>query len=182
MGFADYLSRHPTSKAIPTSKDDENFVIKLMNSFKFLLKKADKISSNRILESSLEQNDVIHAQEQKQSKQYVFSHLLHTNQLQSSILISQNSKIVNVCTRNRPNRNTIEQTIIKRFHGSNKNNRSSNNISCKSPDITQRNKNNPGTPTVSISIGTQTEYSSNVGQGLKPLNPLKVKNPFDDES
>ena len=45
MGFADYFSRHPTSAAIPISKDDENFVINLIDSFKLMLTKADKISS-----------------------------------------------------------------------------------------------------------------------------------------
>ena len=39
MGFADYFSRHPTSAAIPISKDDENFVINLIDSFKFMLQK-----------------------------------------------------------------------------------------------------------------------------------------------
>ena len=43
MGLADYFSRHPTAKAIPPSKEDENFVINLFDSFKFLLNKANKI-------------------------------------------------------------------------------------------------------------------------------------------
>ena len=47
-GFADYFSRHPTSAAIPISKDDENFVINLSDTFKFMLKRADKNSTNRI--------------------------------------------------------------------------------------------------------------------------------------
>ena len=61
MGFADYFSRHPTSEAIPISKDDENIVINLFYSFKFLLKKADKISFYRRAENELEQNDVLNA-------------------------------------------------------------------------------------------------------------------------
>ena len=113
MGFADYFSRHPTSEAIPISKDDENFVINLIDSFKFLLKKADKFSSNRRAENELKQNYVIIATEQKQTKRHAFSHSLHTNQLHSLIQNSQNSNIVNVSKRNSPNRNTIEQSITK---------------------------------------------------------------------
>ena len=66
--FSDYFSRHPTSNEIPTSKDDENFLIYLIVSFKFLLKKADKISSSRNAESNLEQNDVINAKKTKTNK------------------------------------------------------------------------------------------------------------------
>ena len=120
MGFADYFSRHPTSEAIPISKDDENFVIKLFDSLKFPLEKADKISCNRRAENELEQNDVISATERKQIKQHAFSHSLHTNQLHSPIQISQNSNIVNTSTRNNRNRNTIEQTITKSFRSPNK--------------------------------------------------------------
>ena len=97
MGFADYFSRHPTSKAKQTSKDGENFVINLIDSFKFLLKIADKISSKRNAESSLEQNDVINAKEQKQKEATRFSHLLHTNQLNYPIQTSQNPNNINVC-------------------------------------------------------------------------------------
>ena len=43
---------------------------------------------------------------------------------------------------------------------------------------------NPQTPKLisnskAITIGTQTDCISNIGQGLKPLNPNIVKNPFD---
>ena len=47
MGFADYFSRLPTSKAIPPSKEDNSFVINICNSFMFLIKRADKISANK---------------------------------------------------------------------------------------------------------------------------------------
>ena len=83
MGFADYFIRHPTSEAIPILKDDQKFVINIIDSFKFLLKKADKISSNRSAENEIEQNDVINASERKETKQHVFSHSFHRNQLHS---------------------------------------------------------------------------------------------------
>ena len=51
MGFADYFSGHPTSAAKPISKEDENFFINIIDSFKFMLKKADKISFNRNAEN-----------------------------------------------------------------------------------------------------------------------------------
>ena len=120
IGFADYFSKHPTSEAIPISRDDENFVTNLIDSFKFLLKNADIIYSNRKVENNLEQNDVINAKELKQPKQHAFSHSLYTNQLHSLSEISQNSNIVNAYTRKNSNRNTIEHTIIKMFHSPNK--------------------------------------------------------------
>ena len=82
--------------------------------------KADKFSYNRKVENNLKQNDVINAKEGKQTKEHAFSHSLYTNQLQSPIDIFQISNIVNVCIRNNPNRNTIEQIITKRFRGANK--------------------------------------------------------------
>ena len=115
MGFAHYFSRHPTSAAIPISKEDENFVINLIDSFKFMLKKADKISSNRITASTPVQNDVIQTSERKQTEQHAFSHSGNTKQSDSI-----NPLIVNVCTRSKPNVNTFDQKITKRFRGPNK--------------------------------------------------------------
>ena len=80
MGFAHYFSRHPTSAAIPISKEDENFVINLINSFKFMLKKADGISTNRITASKPAQNDVIQTSERKETKQHAFSNSRNTKQ------------------------------------------------------------------------------------------------------
>ena len=163
MRFADYFSRHPTTKVIPPSKEDVSFVINLIDSFKFLLKKADKSSSNRMRENISEQNHVTNTKEPKQTKQHASGHSLPTNQLHSLIEITQKSdkykSIVNLCTRNYPNKNTIEQTITKRTQ---QKNMLSTNNSETSPDNTPH----------SITIGTQTENSSNIGQGLKPLNPL----------
>ena len=65
MVFADYFSRHPTSIAIPISKEDENFANNSIDSFKFMLKRADKISSNRIAANTPVQIDVIQTSERK---------------------------------------------------------------------------------------------------------------------
>ena len=114
MGFGDYFSRHPTSAAIPISKDDENFVINLIDSFKFMLKRADKFPSNWIAANIPAHDDVIKISERKRAKQNAFSQFRSTKQLRSII-----SLFVNVCTRNNPNINTFEQNIIKRFRGPN---------------------------------------------------------------
>ena len=115
MGFADYFSKFPISAAIPMSKEDENFVINLIGSFKFMPKRADKISSNRIATNIRAQNDVIKTSEQKQTKQHAFSHFRSTKQS-----FSINPLIVNVCTINKPNINTFEQQINKSFRGPNR--------------------------------------------------------------
>ena len=170
MGFADYFSRHPTSAAIPISKD-ENFVINLIDSFKFMLKRADKISSNRIAANIPAQNDVIQTRERKQTKQNAFSHFRSTKQS-----FSINPLFVNVCTRNKPNTNTFEQQITKRFRGPNKKNMSSIEHNNTPPDNPQTPNSIP--PPKAITIGTQTDCISNIGQGLKPLNPHKCEKPF----
>ena len=172
MGFADYFRRHPTSAAIPISKDDKNFVINLIDSFKFMLKRADKSSFNRIAANIPAQNGAKQTSERKQTKQNAFSHFRSTKQSFSIIPL-----FVNVCTRNKPNINTFEQ-ITKRFRGPNKKNMSS-------IDHTNTPSDNPQTPNSitppkAITIGTQTDRISNIGLGLKPLNPHIVKNPFED--
>ena len=115
MGFADYFSRHPTSAAIPISKNDENFVINLIDSFKFMLKRADKISSNWNAANIPAHDDVIKTSERKRTKQNAFSQFRSTKQSRSI-----NPLFVNLCTRNNPNINTFEQNIIKKFRGPNK--------------------------------------------------------------
>ena len=141
MGFADYFCRHPTSKAIPLSQDDKNFISNLIDSSIFLQRKADKVSSNRNAEIQLEDNDVIHASERKQIKVHAISHSFHTNQLHS-----QKSNIVNVCTRNKPQRNTFDQKIIKKFRGPNRKDILSNEYSNTPSDNPRNNNNNTSTP------------------------------------
>ena len=81
MGFADYFSRHPTSSALPVSNDDKNFVINLIDSFKFILKRADKNSSNRIEAIIPAQNDKYRqVNKNKQSKSLL------------AIFVAQNSR------------------------------------------------------------------------------------------
>ena len=107
MGFADYFSRHPTSAALPVSNDDKNFVINLIDSFKFMLKRADKNSSNRIAAIIPAQNDAIQTSERKQTNRITFSHFRSTKQ---SFCI--NPFFVNVCTRNKPNINKLQEDPV----------------------------------------------------------------------
>ena len=53
----------------------------------------------------------------------------------------------------------------------------SSNTPTNNPQI---DRNSTSIHPVSITFGTQTDDSSNIGQRLKPLNRLIVKNPFDD--
>ena len=115
MGFADYFSRHPTSAALPVSKNDKNFVINLINLLKVMLKRAEKISSSRISANIPAQNDAIQTSERRQTKQTAFSQFRSTKQS-----FSINPRFVNVCTRNKLNINTFEQQITKRPRGPNK--------------------------------------------------------------
>ena len=124
MGLADYFSRLPTSKAIPPSKEDNTFVRNIINSIKILIKRLDKFSANKITESHLECNDVINAKQRKQIEQHAFSHSLYTYQPHQFVLNIQNiisyKSIVNVCTRIKSHKNTIEQPITKKFRVPNK--------------------------------------------------------------
>ena len=97
MGFANYFSRKFTSAAITISKEDKNFVMNLIDSFKFMLKKADRTSSNMNTSNIPEQKDDIQTSERKQMKQHAFSHSLNTKRSHSN-----SPFIVNVCTRSKP--------------------------------------------------------------------------------
>ena len=85
-----------------------------------MLKRADKISSNRIAANISAQNDVIQTSERKQTEQHAFSHFCSRKQS-----FSINPFTVNVCTRNKPNINTFDQKITRRFRCPNKKNMSS---------------------------------------------------------
>ena len=119
MCFADYFSRHPTSASIPISGEEKKFK-NLIDSFKFMLKKADKIPPNRITASTPVQNDVIQTVQRKQTEQHAFRYSRNTKQSHSI-----NPLMVNVCTKSKPNVNTYDQKITKRFRGPNKKDMSS---------------------------------------------------------
>ena len=138
-----------------------------------MLKRADKNSSNRIAAIIPAQNDAIQTSEQKQTKQIAYSQFRSTKQS-----FSFNPLFVNVCKRNKLNINTFEQQITKRPRCPNKKNMSSKDQTDTPSDKPQTP--NSITPPKAITIGTQTDCISNIGHGLKPLNPHIVKNPFDE--
>ena len=115
-------------------------------------------------------DDVIKTSERKRTKQNAFSQFRSTEQSRSI-----NPLFVNVCIRNNPNINTFEQNIFKRFRRPNKRTMSSLNQTTSDNPQTSKPTSNPK----AITIGTQTDCVSNIGQGLKPLNPNIVKKPFD---
>ena len=47
MGFADYFSRYPISPAPQPLESDKNYVVNLINTFKYTLKNAQRISTNQ---------------------------------------------------------------------------------------------------------------------------------------
>ena len=88
--------------------------------------------------------------------------------------------MVNVCTRKKTNINTFEQKITRRFRGPRKKDMSSIDRTDTPPD--NRPLTNSTTPPTVITIGTQTDSNSNLGQGLKTLIPHLAKNAIDEIS
>ena len=82
MGFADYLSRHPSGSPTPINEDDEKFVINLIEEIKHAVLKQNinPIGSNKRTgkfnqsESSVqnERNDVTHTKENTHTKESAF--------------------------------------------------------------------------------------------------------------
>ena len=90
-----------------------------------------------------------------------------------ALLANSNTKL-NVCTRNRPFKNTFDQNIVKRFRAKNK----MNSIPLQS-NQTLINTHGESQPSHnSVTIGIQTENLSNMGKGTEPLNPNRVKTPI----
>ena len=106
-----------------------------------MLRKGNKISSNKNAESIPEPNDVKKTSEQKKIKQHAFSHLLHINQPHS-----QNLNIANVCTRNKPHKNPFNQKIIKRFRGRKRKDMKSNDRSNTPQDNLKTTTTKPSRP------------------------------------
>ena len=108
-----------------------------------------------------ERNDVTHTKENTHTKESAFCHINSRNKLlhSSHSLLSQiKPKLIAITTRARPNLNTFDIPIKKRFRAPNK---------YKFPMETQNsNKTMRGT-------STQTDPDCNKGKGLTVLNPDK---------
>ena len=171
MGFADYLSRHPSGSPTPINEDDEKFVIILTEEIKHAVLKQNitPFDSNKPTvkfnqsESSVqnERNDVTHTKENTHTKESAFCHTNSRNKLlhSSHSLLSRIKPIlIAITTRARPKLNIFDIPIKKRFRAPNKNN---------SPMETQNSNK------TMRDISTQTDPDSNKGKGLTVLNPDK---------
>ena len=202
MGFADYLSRHPKNNPPPPSSDDTQYIVNLINDFKFVLtqnsmnynsanctdkyqtRQATRINSKHAREynnafclnrsnyqqliSPLPNSNNSNTFNTLNSTQKFHSNLaknpqglthkippIHLSHPKNSVEIPQGYQTVNVTTRNKPQVNTFDQTIIKRK---------------RAPNKTKMNSNK-------VTIATQTDNENNKGLGRSviipdPQNPI----------
>ena len=96
MGFADYLSRHPKQKPPPPSTDDTQYIINLINDFKFILTQntINHISATRTV-SDRTQTDYLTANNSTPAYNFDSPFCLSPNNLQSLSLSSSISSKLN---------------------------------------------------------------------------------------
>ena len=167
MGFADYLSRNPSSDPPPPSDRDKNFVINTIEEIKHALLRNNLAPIGAINTTShlSRNNDVINAKHSRANKNSALCHLPRYIQLPSSLhkLNTQikhsnsNKNLVAITTRANPTKDTFKVTIKRRPRAPNKNSIHMDNPSGKS----------------AISVATQTDTTSNKGRGLDPLDSSK---------
>ena len=168
MGFADYLSRNPSSDAPPPSDRDKNFVINTIEEIKHELLRAN-IAPNGATNKNTEQKqsyDVTSTKHAHSNKTTAFRQLPHTKRSLSSLRklnynaqIKHNRSIQNlvaITTRANPTKETFTIPIQRRFRAPNKN---KIHIDQQPPNL--------------ISVSTQTDSTSNKGRGLDPLDPTR---------
>ena len=177
MGFADYFSRYPISAAPPISKSDKIFVINTIHAFTYTLKNAHRISINQNAINSSKHNEVKNERKHNSKSKHAFSLNCYQSRPPrfASTLLSNSKTKDNVHTRNRQTKNTFDKQIIKSFRSKNKMNtvlHQSNPNLLSNDSETQANKN-------SITIGTQINNLSNIGNGTGPLDPNRADNPFE---
>ena len=168
MGFADYLSRNPSSDAPSPSDRDKNFVINTIEEIKHALLRAN-IAPNGATNKNTEQNqsyDVTSTKHTHSNKTTAFRQLPHTKQSLSPLRkLNYNDQIkytksiqslVAITTRANPTKETFKIPIQKRFRAPNKN---KIHMEQHQPNL--------------ISVSTQTDSTSNKGRGLDPLDPTR---------
>ena len=205
MRFADYFSRYPISPAPQPLESDKNYVVNLINTFKYTLKNAQRNSTNQNAQTIKHRNhDVIKTS--KQSKQNIhafcqkcrsnqshscnhFKSSLHNNSLNSSKTIPYSNYFNSHFHQNSiPNHNTNSNVFV-----STRNKPYSNTFNkpiYKRPQIKKMNPLQENTtannqpqqlnPPRSVTIATQTDTDNNLGKRLTPLDPTRAKKPFDN--
>ena len=187
MGFADYLSRHPKNNPPPPSSDDTQYIVNLINDFKFILKQnsmnynsancTDKYQTRQAtrtnskhaseynnafclnrsnyqqLISPLPNSNNSNTLNTFNSTQKFHSnlaknpqgltHKIHSIYLlhpKNSLKLPQGYQTINVTTRNKPQVNTFDQTIIKRKRAPNKTKMNSNKVTIATQTDNENNK------------------------------------------
>ena len=181
MGFADYLSRNPSGKASPEGEDDEKFVINTIQEMKHAWLK-HKIKPSEIIKPTgnynqsaermhLEHNDVTHAKANKTTEQHAFCLNTDKNKLLSidQNSDSNNSKFIEITTRNNSNKNSFDIEITKRKRAPNK------KLLQMNPQVETT---NPSPSKQLCDNSTQTEIQSNKGKGLTPIQTDKHEELF----
>ena len=127
MGFADYLSSHPSCPAAPTYEDDKKFVVHTIQEIKHAILKqniapfgASKPTGdyNQSESKNLnEQNDVTHTKQNTHTKESAFCHSKLINKSLYSLpnFTTQNYfQLIAITTCTNPNKNTFDVAINKR--------------------------------------------------------------------
>ena len=205
MGFADYFSRYPISPAPQPLESDKNYVVKLINTFKNTLKNAQRISTNQNAQTiKHKKHDIRKTSKQSKQSRHAFCQICGSNQLHScnhsnSSLLNislhssktiphsnsynshfhqsstsnhpTNSNVI-VCTRNKPYSNTFDKPIHKRPRVKKMNPIQENTTVSNQPQHLD--------PPRSVTTATQIDIDNNLGKGITPLDPTRVKNPFEN--
>ena len=120
---------------------------------------------------------VIKDRKQNKPNTRAFCHFRRSNQLLSSIhsnYSNLNTKIP-VCTRNNPNSDTFIKPIRKRFRS-----KKMKLIPLpENPNVGNQSTPVPINPTA-ITIATQKDNPPNLGKGIEPLDPNRMKSPFEN--
>ena len=203
MGFADYFSRFPISPAPQPLESDKNYVVNLINTFKYTLKNALRISINQNAQTIKHaKHDVRKISKQSKQSRHAFCQNCCSNQshscnhynssllnisLHSSKTIphsnSCNSHFHQTSTSNHPTNSNVfvctrnkpySSTFDKQFH--------------KRPRVKKMNPLQENTtvsnrpqqldPPRSVTIATQPDIDNNLRKGITPLDPTRVKKPL----
>ena len=181
MGFANYLGRKPSGDPIHPSEEDKNFVINVIDELKFNLirntitpngaiittnQKADiKQVSNDVISSTKNNNTAPNAFCLNSFEIKLHSHSTFLNSHNPNINTLTNcSNLVAITTQQKPLHDKFQVPIRKRYSAPNK-----QNPQVENPPQME----NPVTGKTFKTLGIQTEYTTNKGKGLDPIDPTK---------